>query len=397
MSTIVGLDIGTTKVCVCIGNLTKNGEIEIVGEGTKPCLGLARGMVSNIQTTVSAIEDAMKQARYMSGEKIESVIVGISGGTIKGVTKHGLISIKKEREISKFDINRVIEIAKAGDIPSGREIIYTLSQSFNVDDHDGIENPVGMTGHRLEADVYIITSATTAIQNLTKCIEKAGYRVIGKPVASLLAASLAVLYDDEMRLGVCLIDVGGGTTDMGIFLDGTLHHLYSIPIGGTNVTSDISKIIRTSIDEAEKLKKERGCCLSSLVLSDEEISFSSLGEISETVPRHALSEIIQSRMEEIFSLLNNELERFKPRINAGCVLIGGGSMINGAVELAKEMLGMSCRIGVPKGIAGLTDAVNTPIYATPAGLVVWGVKHYGKKASAREAMGWFSKIKEYFT
>ncbi len=396
MSSIVGLDIGTTKVCVVVGDTKKNGGIEIIGTGIKPCSGLHRGMVSNISQTTSAIEAAESKAKLMSGSKVESVIIGISGSGVKGITNPGMIAIKKERGITKLDVNRVIETAKAVNIPQDMEILHLLPQSFRVDDQDGIDDPIGMIGMRLETEVYIITAKKTSIQNLQKCVENAGLKMAGKPILSLLAGASAVLSDDERQLGCALIDIGGGTTDMAIFIDGSLHHLHTIPIGGTNITKDISIVLRTSLENAEKIKKERGVCFSPLVSSDEEINLQSLGGGDEqTIPRHALSEVIQSRMEEVFSMLDKELERFRTRINAGVILIGGGSMITGCVELSKQTFNLPVRLGIPQKIGGLVDAVSTPFYATPVGLVMFGQKSCKKKVVPRKVSGFFSRLKDW--
>lgn len=371
MAIVVGLDIGTTKVCVCVAEIKKDGRIEIIGTGTKLCSGLSRGMVSNISQTTSSIEQAITKAELMSGVKPESVVVGISGSAIKGITNPGMIAIKKDRGVTKFDVNRVIETAKAVNIPPNMEILHLLPQSFKVDDQDGIEDPVGMIGMRLETEVYIVTVKTSVKQNLEKCVQGTGLKITGKPILSLLAGASAVLSQDEKDLGCALIDIGGGTTDMAIFIDGSLHYVYSLAIGGTNITKDISIVLRTSLEDAEKIKKEKGVCLSSLVSDEEEINLQSLGDRSQqTIPQHALSEIIQSRMEEIFSILDKELERFREKINGGIVLIGGGSMMTGCIDLAKQIFNLPARLGIPQGINGLVDAVSTPFYAVPVGLII---------------------------
>lgn len=395
MSAIVGLDIGTTKVCAVVGKIRKDGKIEIMGIGTKACSGLSRGIVSNISQATSSIEKAIAKAELMSGSKVESVITGISGSAIKGITNPGMIAIKKEREITELDVNRVIDTAKAVNIPQNMEILHVISQSFRVDDQDGIEDPIGMIGMRLETEAYIIMVKSSIKQNLERCIQNAGLKIIGRPILSLLAGAEAVLSPDEKALGCVLIDIGGGTTDMAIFIDGSLCHIYSLAIGGINITKDISIVLRTSLEEAERIKKEKGICLSSLISDEEEINLQSLGgEASQTIPSHALSEIIQSRMEEIFSIMDKELERFRPKVNGGIVLIGGGSMIKGCVDLAKHIFNLPCRLGIPQGINGLVDAVATPFYAVPVGLIMFSKKSQ-KKIVPKRISKFFSPIKEF--
>ncbi|MEW6104006.1 MAG: cell division protein FtsA [bacterium] len=399
MSPIVGLDIGTTKVCVCVAEIKKNGKIEIIGIGTKPCSGLHRGMVSNVSQTTASIEQSMSKAELMSGSKIESVTINISGSSVKGITNPGMIAIKKGGGITKLDVKRVIETAKAVNIAQDMEILHHLPQSYRVDDQDGIEDPVGMIGMRLETEVYFITAKKTAIQNLIMCVEKAGLKMMGSPILSLLGGAEAVLSPDEKHLGVALIDIGGGTTDMAIFIEGNLHHLYTISIGGTNITKDISIVLKTSFDNAERIKRERGCCFSSLISENEEIALQSLGgQDEQTIPRHVLSEVIQSRMEEMFSMLDREITRFKPRINAGVVLIGGGAMMEGSIELAKQVFNLPVRIGIPQNIGGLVDAVSTPFYATSVGLVMLSAKEHHKKGTkkASKHFSWLKEIKGFF-
>ncbi|MEW6482325.1 MAG: cell division protein FtsA [bacterium] len=399
MSPIVGLDIGTTKVCVCVGEIKKNGKIEIIGIDTKPCSGLHRGMVSNISQTTASIEQSMSKAELMSGSKIESVTINISGSSVKGITNPGMIAIKKGGGITKLDVKRVIETAKAVNIAQDMEILHYLPQSYRVDDQDGIEDPVGMIGMRLETEVYFITAKKTAIQNLMMCVEKAGLKMINQPVLSLLAGAEAVLSPDEKHLGVALIDIGGGTTDMAIFIEGNLHHLYTISIGGTNITKDISIVLKTSFENAERIKRERGCCFSSLISENEEIVLQPFGgQKEQSVPRHILSEVIQSRMEEMFSMLDKEITRFKPRINAGVVLIGGGAMMGGCVELCKEIFNLPVRLGIPQNIGGLVDAVSTPFYAPSVGLVMLSAKEHHKKGRKKASISlpWWKRAKDFF-
>lgn len=398
MGTIAGLDVGTTKVAVVVAEVKRDGKIEIIGTGIKDCSSLVRGMVSNIAQTTSSIEKAIGKAELISGTKLESVVVCISPSAIKGITNPGMIAIKREGCITKLDIDRVIETAKAVNMPQNMEILHVISQFFRVDDQDGIENPIGMVGMRLETEVYIIMVRTSLRQNLERCILNAGLKIIGKPILSILAGAEAVLSSDEKNLGCVLIDIGGGTTDMAIFIDGSLHHVYSISLGGSNITRDISIVLRTSLEDAERIKKEKGVCLSSLVSDDEEIKLGGLGgEIEQTIPQHALAEVIQSRMEEIFSIMAKELERFKTKINGGIVLVGGGSMIRGCVELAKSIFGLHVRLGVPRGIVGgLVEAVSTPFYAVPVGLIMFSQKSQKKNIVPKEVSKFLGSIKNFF-
>jgi cell division protein FtsA len=396
MNPVVGLDIGTTKVCVCVGKETKEG-IEITGIGMRPCTGLHRGMVSNIRSTVQAIESAMAKAELMAGESIDRVVVGISGGSIKGISSLGVIAISKGREVTKQDVERVIETAKAISLPNGVQILHLLPQSFRLDDQDGIEDPIGMSGMKLESEIYIVTASTTAVQNLAKCVERSGFEMVGQPVLGLLAASLSILSHDEKRLGVALVDIGGGTTDIGIFIEGNLNYVSSLSLGGNNITKDISIVLRTSLEDAERVKRKAGSCLSSQVEDDEEVSVASLGDGKpQTLPKHTISEIIEPRMEEIFSLVNEEIKGFKKQINAGVVLTGGGALLSGVVELGQQIFDLPVRIGVPKEVKGLASSVSSSIYATPVGLVIYGIRNREKVLPSGTMSRMIERIKNFF-
>lgn len=379
---LVGLDIGTTKVCTVIGEIDED-RIEIVGVGTSPSHGLRKGVVVNIDATIKSVENAIQEAELMAGVEVQSVFTGIAGGHIKGMNSHGVIAISRGREVTQSDVERVIDAAKAVSIPLDREIIHVLPQQFIIDGQDSIKEPVGMSGVRLEAEIHIVTGAVTSAQNIIKCVNRAGFEV-DDIVLEPLAAAYAVLTDDEKDLGVVLVDIGGGTTDIAIFIDGSIWHTGVLSIGGENVTKDISVGLRTPIVEAEKIKIEYGCALSSLVKEDENITIPSVGERKARVlPRQVLAEIVEPRMEEIFSLINQEIRMtgYENLISSGIVLTGGASMLEGTVELAEKVFDMPVRVGSPYGISGLTDVINSPLYSTATGLVIYGMAHKmkGKK------------------
>ncbi len=379
---IVGLDIGTTKVCAVIGEIDED-RIEIVGVGTSPSHGLRKGVVVNIDSTIKSIENAISEAELMAGVEVSSVFSGIAGGHIKGINSHGVIAISRGREVTQSDMERVIDAAKAVSIPLDREVIHVLPQQFIIDGQDGIKEPVGMSGTRLEVEIHIVTGAVTSAQNIIKCVNRAGFEV-EDIVLEPLAAAYAVLTDDEKDLGVVLVDIGGGTTDIAIFIDGSIWHTGVLSIGGGNVTKDISVGLRTPIVEAEKIKIDYGSCMSSLVKEEENIIIPSVGERKERIlPRQVLAEIIEPRMEEIFSLINQEIRMtgYENLVTSGIVLTGGASMLEGTVELAERVFDLPVRIGNPHGVSGLVDVVNSPLYSTGVGLVVYGMMHKleGKK------------------
>ncbi|MBU1262705.1 cell division protein FtsA [bacterium] len=387
---IVGLDLGTTKVCACAGRKTKEREIEVVGVGIASCSGLHHGIVSNVNTTVSAIELAMSKVELVVGQSIKGVVVGMSGKSAKGVSSPGVVTISKGREITRQDVNRVIETAKAISLPGGTEILHTLPQGYKLDGQSGIEDPTGMCGIKLECDVYIVTASQTVIKNLIRCVEKSGFEPTGSPVLGLLAASHSVLSLDEKNLGVVLIDIGGDTTDMGIFIDGNLHYTFSLPVGGDHITTDISVGLRTSFIDAEKIKISAGCCLASLVEEGKEVDVASLGDGKlQSFPRYAIAGIIEERMEEIFLLLKEEMKGFKG-LKTGVVLTGGGALLAGTVELGQQVFNMPTRIGKPMNLTGLSEAVDSPVYAVATGLLVYGIQNQARHIPANP----FSKIRK---
>jgi cell division protein FtsA len=376
--TIVGLDIGTTKVAAIIGEVMENGVIEIIGVGQAPSEGLRKGVVVNLESTVKSITKAIEEAELMSGTEVSSVYVGIAGGHIKGINSRGVIAVsRQDREITQADVDRVIDAARAVSIPMDREVIHVLPQEYIVDDQDGIKDPVGMTGVRLEAEVHIVTGAVTSAQNIVRSVNRAGLEV-NDIVLEPLASSFAVLTEDEKELGVVLVDIGGGTTDMALFVEGSIWQTEVLAIGGGNVTKDISVGLRTPLAEAEQIKLRYGCALSDLVKPEEEVEVPSVGgRKAKMLPRTVLAEIIQPRMEEIFLLLSREIKKtgYEDLVAGGVVLTGGASAMQGVQELAERILDMPVRIGAPKGISGLVDVVNSPIFSTGVGLVFYGAKN----------------------
>ncbi len=372
---IVGLDIGTTKICAIIGSLTDEG-LDIVGIGTSPSKGLRKGVVINIESTVAAIQKALREAELMAGCEIKSVFAGIAGGHIKGMNSQGVIAIKN-REVTNEDVRRVIDAAKAIAIPMDREVIHILPQEFIIDDQDGIKEPLGMSGVRLEAKVHIVTGAVASAQNIIKSCNRAGVDV-GDIVLEQLASSEAVLSPDEKELGVALIDIGGGTTDIAIFVDGAIKHTSVLSLGGNHLTNDIAVGLRTPMAEAEKIKQQYGCSLTSMVGKDETIEVPSVGGREPRIlSRQLLAEILEPRVEEIFTLANREIVKsgFEDVIASGVVITGGTCILPGMPELAEQIFNLPVRRGVPRDIGGLTDVVNSPIYATGVGLVKYGSKN----------------------
>ncbi len=372
---VVGLDIGTTKICAVVGDVI-DGQLNIIATGRHPSKGLRKGVVINIDATVDSIKRAIEEVEMMADCEITSVYAGVAGGHIKGMNSHGIIAVKS-REITQRDVQRVIETASAVALPLDREVIHVLPQEFIVDDQTGIRDPVGMAGVRLEGRVHIITGAVTSAQNIIKCANKAGLDV-NDIILEQLGASEAVLDSDEREIGVALLDIGGGTTDLAIFVGGTIQHTSVIALAGNHVTHDISIGLRTPKQEAERLKIRYGCSLASLIRKDETIEVPSVGGRKPRIlSRKTLAEIIEPRMEEIFELVNQNLNNsgLADLIGAGIVLTGGGSLMEGTVELAERVFGMPVRLGTPRGIGGLTDLVSSPLYATSVGLALYGSKN----------------------
>jgi len=379
---IAGLDIGTTKICCIIGEARDEKEVDIIGIGTHPSRGLRKGVVVNIESTVESIKGAVEEAELMAGCEIDSVYVGIAGGHIKGFNSHGVIAVKN-KEVSQFDIDRVLEAAQAVAIPPDREVIHIIPQEYILDEQEGIREPLGMSGVRLEAKVHIVTGAVTSAQNIVRSVNKAGLEV-KDIVLEPLASSDAVLDRDEKELGVAMVDIGGGTSDLAIFFEESIKHTSVLAIGGNHITNDIAIGLRTPQAEAEKIKKTYGCAMTALVRKDDTIEVPSTGgRESRILSRQILSEIIEPRVEEMFHLIKREVEisGFSELIASGVVLTGGAASMEGITDLAEKIFKLPVRRGFPKGIGGLVDVVSSPMYATSVGLILFGLKNHqhGKK------------------
>ena len=401
---IVGLDIGTTKVCVIIGGFNDSGQLEIIGVGTTPSRGLRRGVVINIETTVRSIAAAVEAAEMMSGREVESVYTGIAGGHIEGINSRGVVAVTgRGREITREDVDRVIDAAKAIVIPMDREVLHVIPQEFVVDDQGGIKNPMGMIGVRLEAEVHIITGAVTSAQNIVRCVNRAGFKV-NDIVLEPLASSKAVLTQDEKELGVLLVDLGGGTTDVLLHLEGAPYHTEVLSIGGDQVTNDVSIMLKTPLDSAEHLKKEAGCCYAPLVQEDEEVHIPGVGgRPPRTIMRSELVEIIQPRMAEILGMIREQIDRkgYLNILGGGVVITGGGSLLSGTAELATEIFNLPARIGYPIKMGGLVEEYHNPIYATGVGLVLAGasrreVDYMDTSSSEKTFTSVWDRMKNWF-
>jgi len=375
---VVGLDIGTTKICAIIAEVNGTRAVDIIGIGTSPSKGLRKGVVVNIDVTVESIRRAIAEAELMAGVKTGAAFVGIAGGHIKGINSRGVIAISgKDHGVTPADVERVIDAAKAVALPVDREVIHVLPQEFMIDDQGGIREPLGMSGIRLEAEVHIVTGAVTSAQNIIKCANRAGLEV-QDIVLQQLASSEATLSQDEKDLGVVLVDVGGGTSDIAVFVDGSIYHTAVLSLGGDHVTNDIAIGLRTPAHEAEAIKKKYGCALASLAKKDETVEVPSVGgRRPRVLSRQTLCEIIQPRMEEIFGLVDREVQRagLQGRVAAGAVVTGGCSILDGVPELAEQIFDLPVRRGLPTGVGGLTDVVASPIFATGVGLVLYGAEH----------------------
>ena len=398
---LVGLDIGTTKTCAVLGKITLSG-IEIVGIGSCPSDGIRKGVVVNIESTVESIKKAVDIAESASAYSIRSVYAGIAGIHIRGQNSLGIVAVKGH-EIDEEDMERAIEAAKAIAVPLDREILHTLPQSFVVDDQDGIRNPLGMSGVRLEAKAHIVTGVITSMQNIINAVNRAGLE-INEIILEQLAASEAVLSSDEKDLGVALLDIGGGTTNIAVFTEGSIKHTAVLPVGGNYITSDIAKGLRTPVSDAENIKIKYGCAYLPLIPKDENIEVPSVGGRSpREVSRHILGRIIEPRVEEIFKMAYKEICKagYEDVLTAGIVLTGGTSIMEGITELAEQVFDMPVRKGGPTGVGGLTDEVNSPGYSTAVGMILYG-NRYLKKGRMKNAGSRFfgnasSKIAQWFS
>jgi cell division protein FtsA len=370
---IVGLDIGTSKVVAMVGEVSPNNDIEVLGIGSHPSRGLKKGVVVNIESTVQSIQRAVDEAERMAGCKIYSVYTGIAGSHIRSLNSHGVTAIRN-KEVAPEDVSRVIDAARVVAIPADQRILHILPREFIIDNQEGIQEPVGMSGVRLEAKVHMVTGAVSAAQNIIKCVRRCGLEV-DDVILEQLASSRAVLTEDEKELGVCLVDIGGGTTDIAIFTNGAVSHTSVIPIAGDQVTNDIAVALRTPTQHAEEIKVKHACCLTQLANADENIEVASVGDrASRRLSRQTLVEVVEPRYEELFTLVQAELQRsgYENLIAAGVVLTGGSARMEGAVELAEEIFHMPVRLGLPHYVAGLPDVIRNPIYSTAVGLLLFG-------------------------
>ena len=370
---IVALDIGTSKVVCLVGEMTPEGTIEIVGVGAQPSRGLKRGVVVNIESTVNSIQRAVDEAERMAGCKVHGVTVGIAGSHISSLNSHGIVAVR-DREVSGYDLERVIDAARAVAIPADQKIIHVLPQEYLIDNQEGIKEPLGMSGVRLEAKVHLVTGASNAIQNIEKCIRRCGLEV-DSVVLEQLASSYSVLTEDEKDLGVCIVDIGGGTTDIAVFTEGSIRHTAVIPIAGDQVTNDIAVALRTPTQHAEEIKIKYACALTHMASAEENIEVPSVGDRApRRLARHTLAEVVEPRYEELLILIQAELRRsgFEDLVAAGIVLTGGSAKIEGLVDLAEEIFHMPVRLGVPQYVTGLVDVVRNPIFATGVGLLLFG-------------------------
>ncbi|MGO3406165.1 cell division protein FtsA [Marinomonas sp.] len=384
---IVGLDVGTSKVICLVGEVLADGSLEIVGIGSHSSKGMKRGVVINIESTVQSIQRAVEEAELMAGCNIHSVYVSVAGSHIRSLNSHGIVAVKNG-EVQKEDVDRVIDAAQAVPISSDQRVLHILPQEYHIDSQEGIKDPLGMSGVRLEANVHMISGAANAVMNVEKCIKRCGLGVDGV-ILSQLASSDSSLSEDEKELGVCLVDIGAGTSDIAVWLDGALHHTAVVPVAGDQVTNDISMALRTPTQHAEEIKVKYACAMSSLATVDQAIQVPSVGDRQpRTISRHALAEVVEARYEEIYSLIQDELRRsgYAERIPAGIVITGGTSLMEGAAELAERVFDMPVRLSVPDCAKGMSDIVDNPIYSTSVGLLAYGSKEAETAEPSKQVM-----------
>ncbi|HKO87956.1 MAG TPA: cell division protein FtsA [Burkholderiales bacterium] len=399
---IIGLDIGTSKVVALVADVQPDGKLDIIGMGSHESKGLKKGVVVNIEATVNAIQRALEEAELMADCKIQSVFTGIAGSHIRSFNSTGMVAIK-DKEVTSIDVDRAIETARAMPIPTDQQVLHILTQEFVIDGQDGIREPLGMSGVRLEVKVHIVTGAVSAAQNIVKCVRRCGLEV-SDLILQPLASSIAVLSEDEKELGVCLVDIGGGTTDIAVFREGAIRHTAVIPIAGDQVTADIAMALRTPTPEAELIKIRHGCALRQLADPNEVVEVPGLGDRGpRQLSRQTLAEVIEPRIEELYSLIQQVLRQsgFEDLLSSGIVLTGGSSVMQGMVELGEEIFHMPVRLGVPRYMGGLADVVQNPRYATAMGLLLEGksqfergviARHSGSvKDTVRRMREWFQK------
>jgi len=399
-SLIAGLDIGTSKVVAIVGEASVDGAIEVVGLGSHPSRGLKKGVVVNIESTVQSLRRAVDEAEQMAGCRIHSIYTGIAGSHIRSLNSHGVTAIKN-KEVVSADVDRAIEAARVVAIPADQKILHILPREFIIDNQEGIHEPVGMSGVRLEAKVHMVTGAVSAAQNLVKCIHRCDLEV-DDIILEQLASSRAVLSEDEKELGVCLVDIGGGTTDIAVFTSGSISHTAVIPIAGDQVTNDIAIALRTPTQHAEEIKMKYACCLTQLASGAENIEVTSVGDRApRRFSRLSLAEVVEPRYEELFTLIKEELQRsgFEDLTAAGIVLTGGSAQMEGAVELAEQVFHMPVRRGTPQTVTGLDDMVRSPIYSTAVGLLLFGNENRLAKLNVSLTSGnkgLFARMKSWF-
>ena len=392
---IVGLDIGTSKIVAIVSEVTPDGALNVIGLGTQPSRGLKKGVVVNIEATMASIQRVLEEAELMADCKINEVYTGIAGSHIRGFNSHGMVAIK-EKEVTQADIDRVIETAKAIAIPNDQQILHVLPQEFIIDGQEDVKEPLGMSGVRLEVKVHIVTGAVSAAENITKCVRRCGLQVRDL-ILQPLASSLAVLSDDEKELGVCLIDIGGGTTDIAVFTGGAIRHTAVIPIAGDQVTNDIAMALRTPTKEAEDLKRSYGCALKQLASASEIIEVPGVGERGpRQLSRQTLAEVIEPRIEELFALVQANLRQsgFEELISSGIVLTGGSSVMKGMVELGEEIFHMPVRVGAPSYSGSLADVVRNPRYSTAVGLLLEGREQFVRQELMRSQISGMQSVIE---
>jgi cell division protein FtsA len=397
---IVGLDIGTSKVAAIVGAVSPAGELEIIGIGYHPSRGLKKGVVVNIESTVQSIQRAVEEAELMAGCQIHSVYAGIAGSHIRSLNSHGIVAIR-DKEVGPGDLDRVIDAARAVAIPADQKVLHILPQEFIIDNQEGIKEPIGMSGVRLESKVHLVTGAVSAAQNIVKCVRRCGLEV-NDIILEQLASSQAVLTEDERDLGICLVDIGGGTTDLAVFSEGAVRHTAVIPIAGDQVTNDIAVALRTPTQFAEELKIKYACALAQLASAEETIEVPSVGDRPpRRLARQTLAEVVEPRYEELLSLVQAELRRsgLEELAAAGIVLTGGSAKMEGAVELAEEIFHMPVRLGEPHTVSGLKDVVRNPVYATGVGLLLFGLQNNAGRHLRTELKGFrgvLERMKSWF-
>lgn len=398
-SLVVGLDVGTSKIVAIVGEIQADGSVEVIGLGSHPSPGIKRGVVVDMASTEHAIQRAVEEAELMAGCEIHSVFCGISGNHLRSLNSDGTVAIK-DKEVSEGDVDRVLEAARAVPVAADQKILHAIPQEFVIDNQDGIRQPIGMAGVRLEAHVHVVTAALSATQNIGKCLARCGLTV-DDLIMQPLAVSHAVLAEDEKELGVCLVDIGAGTTDIAVFTNGAIRHTACIPIAGDQVTNDIAVALRTPTQHAEDIKLQYACALEQLARNDETIQVPSVGDrTSRRLARQTLAQVVEARYRELFSLVQAELRRsgLENMVAAGLVMTGGASKIEGAEELAEELFHMPVRLGTPRYVTGLSEVVSNPIHATGVGLLLCGSRAGSRRAMIGGAGGdsFLDRVKSWF-